>query len=79
LDAKFDFRVTIPGNCYTSEYCYPEMEQYPSNNIRKFAISGYCVPEIEVFLFLCCTISDYRYPEIFQFPSIVTWKLSISR
>jgi len=25
LAAKFDFWVTIPGNCYTSEYCYPEM------------------------------------------------------
>jgi len=76
LDAKFDFRVTIPGNCYTSEYCYPEMEQFPSNNTRKFAISGYCYPEIEVSLFLSCTISGYCYSEFDKFPIIDSQKFS---
>jgi hypothetical protein len=41
------------------------MEQFPSNNTRKFAISGYCVPEIEVF-----------YSEFDQFLIIDTQKLS---
>ena len=26
LAAKFNFRVTIPGNCYTSKYCYSDVE-----------------------------------------------------
>jgi len=52
------------------------MSQFPSKNTRKCATSGYCYPEIEVSLFLSCTISGYFYTEVDQFPIIDTRKFS---
>ena len=61
-----NFRVTIPGNCTISRYCYPEIYQFPSNNTLKLKMSGYCYPEI-----------DPAFLPFGQFPGIVTWKLKI--
>ena len=61
-----NFRVTIPGNCTISRYCYPEIYKFPSNNTLKLKMSGYCYPEI-----------DPAFLPFGQFPGIVTWKLKI--
>ena len=54
---QINFRVTIPGNCTISRFCYPEIYQFPSIVARKLrnfqvtlpgncSISGYCYPEV---------------------------------
>ena len=54
---KFDYRVTIPGNYYTSLYFYTKIEEFSSNNTGKFLNSEYCYPEVEVSFLLSCTIA----------------------
>ena len=76
MAAKFDFRVTIARNCYTSSIVTRKC-----NNIQviipgNLQLPGIVTRILEVSLFLSCTISRYCYSEVDKFSIIDTQKFS---
>ena len=68
MAVKFNFQEQyveiIILHYYTSEHCYTEVKEFPSNNTQKCSTSRYCYSKVEVSLLFVSLL-----------PGMVTWKL----